>query len=254
MGTLRATRVDPYLDPWHIVLLHLFHLLFDGSVQFILEFQRLHVIHEPVVVVKVPVGKEDNLMSFSIKTHRSGEQGTRTVPTMIAISLERRELPSLHPRRIDCNCTKMNRAVPMSPGTPNRSGVCNFDFYTPANAKQTIKLASIRSAGWLSTSPAYHMIAATIFFNCDIAFWTFFRVGRNPIGRLWIVFTFLDPFLQKAAQHGIVPIFTAFETKHMRTFACHRPGFHINHLDGISTIDRWTPTQQPITFYETICD
>lgn len=100
----------------------------------------------------------------------------------------------------------------------------------------------------------YHMIAATIFLDCDITFWTFFCICCNPIGCLWVIFTFFDPFFQKATQHRIVPILAAFKTKYVRTFACHRPRFHINHFDGISTIGRWTPTQQTITFHKTICD
>lgn len=60
----------------------------------------------------------------------------RTAPTMTEVSLGHRELPSPHLHRIDCNCTKKIRAVPMSLSTPNKSGVCNFDFYIPANENE----------------------------------------------------------------------------------------------------------------------
>lgn len=53
-----------YLNPRHIMLLHFFHLLLDAIIQFMLEFQRLHVIHISIVVVKIP--KEYEVKIFLI--------------------------------------------------------------------------------------------------------------------------------------------------------------------------------------------
>ena len=54
-------------------------------------------------------------------------------PTMSVASPAHLLLLWPHPRHIDCNCTMMNRAVPMSPNTPNKSHVCNFDFCKPCD-------------------------------------------------------------------------------------------------------------------------
>lgn len=50
-----------YFDPRHIVLLHFLHFLFDAVVQFVFEFQRLHVIHVTVVVMKVSESEQQRI-------------------------------------------------------------------------------------------------------------------------------------------------------------------------------------------------
>lgn len=42
-----------HLDPAHVVLLHLLHLLLDGGVELGLEAQRLHVVHVAVAVEQI---------------------------------------------------------------------------------------------------------------------------------------------------------------------------------------------------------
>ena len=42
-----------HLDPAHVVLLHLLHFVLDGGVQFVFEFERLHVVHVTVAVEEV---------------------------------------------------------------------------------------------------------------------------------------------------------------------------------------------------------
>lgn len=42
-----------HLDPAHVVRLHLLHLLLDRRVQFVLETQRLHVVHVPVAIEEI---------------------------------------------------------------------------------------------------------------------------------------------------------------------------------------------------------
>lgn len=57
------------------------------------------------------------------------------VPMTIAIFLVHHGLLLPRLRHTDCNCTRMNRAAPMSPSIPNRNHVCNFDFCTPVDKK-----------------------------------------------------------------------------------------------------------------------
>lgn len=42
-----------HLDPAHVVRLHLLHLLLDRRVQFVLEAQRLHVVHVAVAIEQI---------------------------------------------------------------------------------------------------------------------------------------------------------------------------------------------------------
>lgn len=42
-----------YLNPWHIMLLHFFHLLLNRCIQFVFKFKRLHVIHVPITVEQI---------------------------------------------------------------------------------------------------------------------------------------------------------------------------------------------------------
>lgn len=44
-----------HLDPRHVVLLHLLHLLLDLGVELVLEAQALHVVHVAVAVEQVPL-------------------------------------------------------------------------------------------------------------------------------------------------------------------------------------------------------
>lgn len=57
-GTALAEDVDRFfqeldLNPGHVVLLHLLHLLLDLGVEFVLEAQALHVVHVTVAVEEV---------------------------------------------------------------------------------------------------------------------------------------------------------------------------------------------------------
>lgn len=46
---------NTYFNPRHVVLLHLFHLLFNACIQLMFEFQRLHMIHITIIVMEIPV-------------------------------------------------------------------------------------------------------------------------------------------------------------------------------------------------------
>lgn len=59
-GTTLAEDIDCFLqelhlDPGHVVLLHLLHLLLHLSVQLMLKAQTLHVVHVAITVEQVPL-------------------------------------------------------------------------------------------------------------------------------------------------------------------------------------------------------
>lgn len=68
-----------HLDPRHVVLLHLLHLLLDLSVELVLEAQALHVVHVAVAVEQVPLQGSPGALQrqqgggggLGVKTHRS---------------------------------------------------------------------------------------------------------------------------------------------------------------------------------------
>lgn len=69
---------------------------------------------------------------ISVWVHLRHRFRVRTVPAMIEVSPVRHEQLSPRLHRIDCNCTRTNRAAPTSPNIPNRNDACNSDSYTPA--------------------------------------------------------------------------------------------------------------------------
>lgn len=62
----RSIFTSTYFDPRHVVLLHFLHFLFDTVVQFVFEFQRLHVIHVTVVVMEVPVNDNQHFSGIHL--------------------------------------------------------------------------------------------------------------------------------------------------------------------------------------------
>ncbi len=56
-----------HLDPWHVVLLHLLHLLFNLGVQLVLEAQALHVVHVAVAVEQVPLQSRSGTLRSTYK-------------------------------------------------------------------------------------------------------------------------------------------------------------------------------------------
>lgn len=80
-GTALAEHVNGFLqeldlDPGHVVLLHLLHLLLDLGVQLVLKAQTLHVVHVAVAVEEVPLqGRSGSLCEFPLgrKSKRHSE-------------------------------------------------------------------------------------------------------------------------------------------------------------------------------------
>ena len=56
------------------------------------------------------------------------------------------------------------------------------------------------------------MIAATIFLDSGMAFWTLFSITLNPVGCFTVIVTFLEPFFQILTEYGLMWITTTFET------------------------------------------
>lgn len=85
------------------------------------------------------------------------------------------------------------------------------------------------------------MIASSVLFNGHFALGTFLRVGRYPVGRLRVIVALLDPFLQQATLHRIVPILTALKAEHVTAFAHDGLCLDVRHLDGVRAVGRGTP-------------
>jgi len=47
------SKICYYLNPWHIMLLHFFHLLLNRCIQFMFKFKGLHVIHISITVEQI---------------------------------------------------------------------------------------------------------------------------------------------------------------------------------------------------------
>lgn len=59
-GTTLAEDINCFLqeldlNPWHVVLLHLFHFLLDLGIEFVLKAQALHMVHVTIAVEEVPL-------------------------------------------------------------------------------------------------------------------------------------------------------------------------------------------------------
>lgn len=55
-------REKSYLNPRHVVLLHLFHLLLDSCVKFVLKLEGLHVVHVAVAVEQIALKGSTGLL------------------------------------------------------------------------------------------------------------------------------------------------------------------------------------------------
>jgi hypothetical protein len=101
---------------------------------------------------------------------------------------------------------------------------------------------------------AHHVIAAAVFLDRHVALGTLFRVRRNPIRRLRVVITFLDPLAKETALNGLVPLFSALEAEDVAAFALNRTRFDVLNLHGVAAVSWRTPTQQTVAFDETVGD
>lgn len=93
-----------YLNPRHIVLLHLFHLLLDGRIELVLKLEGLHVVHVAVAVEQIALeGSSGLLLGISgllglvliVSVTRVPGKGRNEVTLRFAWSISR--LPSSRP-------------------------------------------------------------------------------------------------------------------------------------------------------------
>ena len=66
---VEALLKELHLDPGHIVLLHLLHLVFHHRVQLVLKLERLQVVHVPVVIA--PFSSEGFIVHLTVKRELS---------------------------------------------------------------------------------------------------------------------------------------------------------------------------------------
>ena len=93
---------------------------------------------------------------------------------------------------------------------------------------------------------ANHVITATILLNGGSTSWAFFGICRYPIGRLGIVVTLLDPFLDQMTTDWIMPILRTCKTKGMATAAFDWPSLNVRHFDCIAAIGSRAPSHKTI--------
>ena len=91
------------------------------------------------------------------------------------------------------------------------------------------------------------MIATSILLNGGSTLWTLLGVCGDPVARLTVVVTLLDPLLDKVASDWIVPVLTAGKAEGMAAGTFHWPGLHMLHLHCIAAVWTRTPTKQPRT-------
>ena len=97
--------------------------------------------------------------------------------------------------------------------------------------------------------PTCHVVAATVLFDCRVAFRAFFCVGGNPVSRLGVVFALFDPLLNQAARRWLMIIQRTAETEAMvaNTIDGRHDTSQVSLFDralnGILTIWCWAPFQ-----------
>lgn len=93
---------------------------------------------------------------------------------------------------------------------------------------------------------AYHVIAAAVLLDGDVALGALLGVGGNPVGRLRVVVAFFYPLAQQVTFHRVVPILAAVEAKRVTALTGDRTGLHVLHLYRVVAVGRGTPPQQPV--------
>lgn len=192
-----CSSYQEYLYPTHVVLLHLLHFVFYGGVQFVLELERLHVIHVSIAVEQVPLQGRSRL--FLCVT---GRFGLVLIVTVAVVPRAAVRLP-----RTKAHPTEVRFAVLIF---TNLQKSCTADEVV-----------------WANTD---HVIATAVLFDGGIAFGAFLGVGGNPVRGLRVIVALLDPLFQQPALYWIVPVLAAGEAEVVVTPTMNRPGINITHL------------------------
>ena len=108
--------------------------------------------------------------------------------------------------------------------------------------------------GLASLVLADHVVAAPVLLYGGVAGGALLGVGRDPVARLAVVVTLLDPFLDEMTADGVVPVLAALEAEEVATATLDRPGLHMAHLDGVAAVWAGAPGQQPVALDEAVGD
>lgn len=101
---------------------------------------------------------------------------------------------------------------------------------------------------------AYHVIAAAVLLDGDVALGTLLGVGCNPVGRLRVVVTLLYPLLEPLALDRIVPQLSAPEAEHVATQAPHSLCVKVLRSHRIRAVRCRAPPHQTVALDEAVCD
>ena len=89
------------------------------------------------------------------------------------------------------------------------------------------------------------MVASSILLNGSSTLWTLLCVCRDPVARLAVVVTFLDPLLYEVASDRVVPVLAAGKAEGVAAGALHWPRLNMLHLDCVAAVGTRAPAQQP---------
>lgn len=101
---------------------------------------------------------------------------------------------------------------------------------------------------------AYHVVAAAVLLDGDVALGTLFGVGRDPVGRLRVVVALLYPLLEPLALDRVVPQLAAPEAEHVAAEAPHSLRVKVLRAHCIRAVGRRAPPHQAVALDEAVCD
>ena len=90
------------------------------------------------------------------------------------------------------------------------------------------------------------MVAAAVLLDGGLALGALFRVGVDPVGRLGVVITLLDPLADEGALDWVVPVLGAGEAEGVATLALHRAAVHVADPSRVIAVGRRAPAHQPV--------
>ena len=90
------------------------------------------------------------------------------------------------------------------------------------------------------------MVAAAVLLDGGLALGALFRVGIDPVGRLGVVITLLDPLADEGALHRVVPVLGAGEAKRVAALALDRAAVHVADPRRVVAVGRRAPAHQAV--------
>lgn len=101
---------------------------------------------------------------------------------------------------------------------------------------------------------AYHVVAAAVLFDGDVALGTLLSVGRDPVGRLRVVVALLDPLFEPLALDRVVPQLAAPKAEHVATQTPHSLCVKVLRSDRVRAVRCRAPPHQTVALDEAVCD